>query len=538
MTYQVLARKSRPQNFQQMVGQQHVVRALTNALDSGRLHHTYLFTGTRGVGKTSIARILAKCFNCEQGVSSTPCGSCGACKEIEQGRFVDLLEIDAASRTKVEDTRDLLNNVHYAPVRGRYKVYLIDEVHMLSGHSFNALLKTLEEPPKDVVFILATTDPQRLPPTVLSRCLQFQLKALSTPEIIQQMAMLLQQEGVTFEMPALQRLAQAAAGSMRDGLSLLDQAIAYGNHQLTDACVREMLGTLASHHTLEILEALANRNGAAVIDKVAQIALEGADFANALEELLSLLHQLALVQVVPEAPNASVFAVEAVSALASRLSKQDVQLYYQIGVMARRDFALAPTPRGGFEMALLRMLAFSPQQVNAIAVTHSQPVTAPMAITVTPPAPPVPVSLPPEQAKTESAMSSDWHQIFPALKLNGMTKVLASYCLLAHKEAQQIELLIHKDQALLLSDKQVNYLTEALTEYYGETVTLKIRPSQDELDCPAVRTSIETKQALTQAQTSINQDPHIQALQQRFDAKVSPESIKSRELPSHETGDH
>ncbi len=360
MSYQVLARKWRPRNFGELVGQAHVRQALTNALDNDRLHHAFLFTGTRGVGKTTIARILAKSLNCEQGISSTPCGTCSTCMEINEGRYVDLIEVDAASRTKVDETRELLENVQYAPTRGRYKVYLIDEVHMFSNSSFNALLKTLEEPPPHVKFLLATTDPQKLPVTILSRCLQFNLKHLSPEQIRNHLGMVLEKEGIEFDTPALGLIARAADGSMRDALSLLDQAIAFGGGTLRESDVRSMLGSIEQHHVIDLLNGLADGNACTLLARVAQLAEQAPDFAGVLAELTSTLHRIALAQAVPEAVNDEMADREAVLALAGRLSPEDVQLYYQIALIGRRDLPLAPTPRGGFEMVLLRMLAFRP----------------------------------------------------------------------------------------------------------------------------------------------------------------------------------
>ena len=361
MSYQVLARKWRPKTFREMVGQEHVLKALINALDHDRLHHAYLFTGTRGVGKTTIARILAKCLNCESGVSSEPCGACGACLEIAEGRFIDLIEVDAASRTKVEDTRELLENVQYAPSRGRYKIYLIDEVHMLSTHSFNALLKTLEEPPPHVKFLLATTDPQKLPATILSRCLQFHLKNMTPERIVAHLAFVLAQELLHFEEPALWLLGRAADGSMRDALSLTDQAIAFGSGKVVEADVRAMLGSIDQGVVYELLEALSSGDGNALMDAVARTAEQATDFAGVLEELLMALHRVAVAQAVPDAVDNSGGDRERIVALATTFSAEDVQLYYQMGLLGRRDLPLAPDGRVGLEMALLRMLAFRPQ---------------------------------------------------------------------------------------------------------------------------------------------------------------------------------
>ncbi|MCD8513249.1 MAG: DNA polymerase III subunit gamma/tau [Nitrincola sp.] len=371
MSYQVLARKWRPRKFSEMVGQEHVLRALVNALDNDRLHHAYLFTGTRGVGKTSIARLFAKALNCEEGVSSEPCGVCTACREIAEGRFVDLIEVDAASRTKVEDTRELLENVQYAPSHGRYKVYLIDEVHMLTNHSFNALLKTLEEPPPHVKFLLATTDPQKLPITVLSRCLQFNLKNLSPQRIVEHLHFVLTQEQISFDDPALWLLARSADGSMRDALSLTDQAIAFGSGSINEGDVRNMLGTIDQQLVYEILTALTQRDARRVIAAVQTLSEFSPDYSAVLADLISLLHRVALGQVLPNAIDNSLGDQQQIMQLAKLLSPEDVQLFYQIGLMGRKDLPYAPDLREGLEMVLLRMLAFRPVQ---LAPRAEQPV--------------------------------------------------------------------------------------------------------------------------------------------------------------------
>ncbi|ARD40668.1 DNA polymerase III subunit gamma/tau [Edwardsiella ictaluri] len=366
MSYQVLARKWRPQTFADVVGQEHVLTALANGLSLGRIHHAYLFSGTRGVGKTSIARLLAKGLNCETGITATPCGVCDNCREIEQGRFVDLLEIDAASRTKVEDTRDLLDNVQYAPARGRFKVYLIDEVHMLSRHSFNALLKTLEEPPPHVKFLLATTDPQKLPVTILSRCLQFHLRALDHEQIRAQLEKIAHAEALTAEPRALQLLARAAEGSMRDALSLMDQAIAMGQGQITADTVSQMLGTLDDEQPLALIEALTAADGALVMARVEQAAGRGVDWENLLVEMLALLHRVAMLQLLPSALDSQFAAVEPrLRELARMLPPADLQLFYQIILNGRKELAFAPDRRMGAEMTLLRALAFHPKAVIA-----------------------------------------------------------------------------------------------------------------------------------------------------------------------------
>ena len=364
MSYQVLARKWRPRTFVDLVGQQHVVQALSNALEADRLHHAFLFTGTRGVGKTTVARILAKCLNCETGPTASPCGECGACVEVDEGRFVDLIEVDAASRARVDETRELLDNVQYAPTRGRYKVYLIDEVHMFSKHSFNALLKTLEEPPPHVKFLLATTDPQRLPITVLSRCLQFNLRRLPVELIAEQLEAISRAESVPQEDAAVQLLARAADGSMRDALSLLDQAIAFGAGKLEEADVRSMLGTIERAYIVALLDALAEQSAAALMGAVDDLAQSVPDFGEVLDELERALTRIAIVQAVPDPPQDDV-EDEIYRPFASRFSPEHVQLYYQIGLIGRRDLPLAPTPRSGFEMTMLRMLSFAPDDDSA-----------------------------------------------------------------------------------------------------------------------------------------------------------------------------
>src|SRR5690554_6717369 len=360
MTYQVLARKWRPKNFHEMAGQAHVLQTLTHALEQQRLHHAYLFTGTRGVGKTTVARILARCFNCEQGVTATPCGTCSACQEITEGRFIDLIEVDAASRTRVEDTRELLENVQYAPTRGRFKVYLIDEVHMLSSHSFNALLKTLEEPPPHVKFLLATTDPQKLPVTVLSRCLQFHLKNLAPGQIVQYLQSVMTAEQVAFEDEGLWQIARAANGSMRDALTLLDQSISFGAGSVTSEAVTNLLGTPDHRVVIDLAGLLADRDAAGLLTAIAAVAENNPDFSGLLEQLLSFFHRLAVAQLIPDVVDNSEGDREQVLALASRLAPEDVQLYYQVCHQTLQEMVTTPDRRISFEMALLRMLAFSP----------------------------------------------------------------------------------------------------------------------------------------------------------------------------------
>ena len=360
MSYTALARKWRPKKFAELVGQEHVRRALVNALETGRVHHAFLFTGTRGVGKTTIARIFAKCLNCETGVTPEPCGVCASCQEIDSGRFVDLIEVDAASRTKVDDTRELLDNVQYAPTRGRYKVYLIDEVHMLSTHSFNALLKTLEEPPPHVKFLLATTDPQKLPVTVLSRCLQFNLKRMPVGQIAEHMKTLLEKEEVPYEPAGLRLVAQAADGSMRDGLSLLDQLIAFGGGKAGEEEARAMLGTISRDHVERLAELLASMSIQELIKCARSLEEFAPDYAQVLDELAGLLVRVGMKQTVSDFEGDDLYAPELLERLAKALSPEDIQLYYQTAIIGRRDLALAPDPRTGFEMTLLRMIAFRP----------------------------------------------------------------------------------------------------------------------------------------------------------------------------------
>ena len=404
MSYQVLARKWRPKRFQEMVGQEHVLKALVNALDDDRLHHAYLFTGTRGVGKTSIARLFAKSLNCETGVSSSPCGECSACREIAEGRFVDLIEVDAASRTKVEDTRELLENVQYAPTHGRYKVYLIDEVHMLSTHSFNALLKTLEEPPPHVKFLLATTDPQKLPVTILSRCLQFNLKNMIPERIVDHLKFVLGEESVSYEEPALWLLARSADGSMRDAMSLTDQAIAFGAGEVNEADVRAMLGTIDTRLVYRMVECLVDQDAQGLLDAVNDLAQFSPDYNTVLGDLISLLHRIAVGQALPSAVDNSMGDKEQVQNLASRMRAEDLQLFYQIALMGRKDLPFVPDSREGLEMILLRMLAFRP----ADAAPTGRPANAGDAVQAapSPSTAPVPVPAAPVKPQPEPVVSA------------------------------------------------------------------------------------------------------------------------------------
>jgi DNA polymerase-3 subunit gamma/tau len=544
MSYQVLARKWRPRRFADLVGQTHVARALINGLDHDRLHHAFLFTGTRGVGKTTIARILAKSLNCETGVSSQPCGTCQSCREVDEGRFVDLIEVDAASRTKVDDTRELLDNVQYAPTRGRYKVYLIDEVHMLSGHSFNALLKTLEEPPPHVKFLLATTDPQKLPVTVLSRCLQFHLKRLSPEQIGTQLEKILAAEGIGFDAASLKLLARSADGSMRDALSLLDQAIAFGGGKVSEAEVREMLGSIDNSVIEAILAGLAQSDASGLLAAVADANDRNADPEGVLNELLLALHRLALLQAAPEAEIDADHA-EVLRNYAGRLTPEDVQLFYQIGLHGRRDIALAPDARSGLEMTLLRMLAFRPAVPTSVTRTAGGAPVARPAVTETTGARPAsrPVPLAETQARPPAvvaattppapAVASDaWNEIVAKLGLTGLTRELASHCALESRDGDVLRLILDQTSAHLLNKEREAVFTQALNAHYGRPVQLRITPGSPQVETPArerQRTQNERQQAAVEV---ILNDPNVQALQENFSARVDAGSIRPKTDPS------
>ncbi len=529
MTYQVLARKWRPSNFTEVVGQDHVVKSLINALQHNRLHHAYLFTGTRGVGKTSIARILAKAINCENLQDFNPCGLCSVCIALNEGRFLDLIEVDAASRTKVEDTRDLLDNAQYAPSHGRYKVYIIDEVHMLSGHSFNALLKTLEEPPPHVKFLLATTDPHKIPVTVLSRCLQLNLKQLSPAQIYTQMAFILEQEAIEFEVPSLKLLSRAADGSMRDGLSLLDQAIVYGNGKVTTEDVSAMLGTIAQQPVTELLDALAEGNAVEILNKINDIANLTPDFSGLLQEILIALNRIALLQQIPTAIDHE-FDSDDILALSAKFSPEDVQLYYQIGLVGQRDLDLAPDPRGGFEMVMLRMLIFKPEtqskstdksvQVQSIA-SKVMPVTVISKQGTVSPS--VVISESPK-AVAQDAGNNDWLSMIVAMKLDGFTREFANNCALDAIDDNVCTLII--DPSHVRRAKAEEALQKALQAYRGTPVKLVIKEKKNTLATPAVLLIKEREDKQQAAVEAINLDPNIQALKEHFDARILPGTIE------------
>lgn len=520
MAYQVLARKWRPHNFPEMLGQTHVVRALTNALENNRLHHAYLFTGTRGVGKTTISRILAKSLNCEtKGVTAYPCGECAACREVDEGRFVDLIEVDAASRTKVEDTRDLLENVQYAPTRGRYKVYLIDEVHMLSTSSFNALLKTLEEPPSHVKFLLATTDPQKLPPTVLSRCLQFSLKRLQREQIHQHLAKILDSEQINYDDAGLRLLSQAADGSVRDALSLLDQAIAFGGGQITGTEVGNMLGTLDHHAVLGIISALANNQAETLLQQINHVAEQNPDFTSVLGDILSTLQQIALAQVLPNAIDKNDTNADAILALAQQLSPEDVQLFYQIGLIGRRDLPLAPEQKGGFEMIMLRMLAFRPDATLQYVTQSTQSNTTSVIPSVTVVnRPSVSQSIKPN-VTTPVVSDDQWSTMVNQLQTNSpLAKELAKNCSYQKRQGNTIYLILAPNLAMYR--RYQGELEKSLSQIYGETIQLNIKVEDAAIETPAAqqqRIQETQNEYITQV---VNNDLFVQLIKETCDARV------------------
>ncbi|EGW19967.1 DNA polymerase III subunit gamma/tau [Methylobacter tundripaludum] len=538
MNYQVLARKWRPHNFTEVVGQEHVVKSLMNALQHDRLHHAYLFTGTRGVGKTTIARILAKAINCENLQDFNPCGVCSVCRDLDEGRFLDLIEVDAASRTKVEDTRDLLDNAQYAPNHGRYKVYLIDEVHMLSGHSFNALLKTLEEPPAHVKFLLATTDPHKIPVTVLSRCLQFNLKRLLPSQIFTQMEFILQQEHIEAESGALKLLSRAADGSMRDGLSLLDQAIVYGNGKVGTEDVNAMLGTVAQQPVEAILTALAEGDAAAILDKINEIANLTPDFSDVLQQILQVLHRIALLQQIPNAIDHD-FDVEMIAALAAKLTPEDVQLYYQIGLVGQRDLDLAPDPRSGFEMVMLRMLTFRPvgtASAPAKPVQVRQPINKPQAQPASNQAQPVyntAVTTQPAIVAETTAQEtvtqkpdSNWAEMVAAMKINGLTRELAHNCVLENIDDSVCTLILDPGHKQLRSSRTEDNLQKALQAYRKSPLKLVITTEKTTVATPAVQLTKAREDKQQAAVDAINSDENVQALKEHLGARIMPGTIE------------
>ncbi|SFN75860.1 DNA polymerase-3 subunit gamma/tau [Formivibrio citricus] len=550
MAYQVLARKWRPKNFAQLVGQEHVIRAIANAFTSERLHHAYLLTGTRGVGKTTIARIMAKALNCETGITAEPCGVCSACTQIDSGRFVDLLEIDAASNTGIDNIREVLDNAQYAPTTGRFKVYIIDEVHMLSKSAFNAMLKTLEEPPGHVKFILATTDPQKVPITVLSRCLQFSLRQMTPQQVAGHLHHVLTQEGIPFEPNSLNLLGHAAHGSMRDALSLLDQAIAYGAGSVEEAGVRAMLGAVDQSYLFDILAALIAKDGAQLMVAADSIASRGLSYEAALHELAHLLHLVAVAQQVPGAIADDLPARDNILSVAQALSPEDTQLYYQIALHGRRDLPLAPDEYAGFTMTLLRMLAFAPAQPGQVTLSQPTPVAANPAPVARPTAQPpqaTPVQVPPaaeaaapdapaetnlpwaQEAPAETSAPRDfdgnWRGLVSQLKL-GAAGMLAQHAEVSAYDADSISLRVAAEHRAVATRDYQEKLKDALAAHFGKPVALKVEISEAVADTPAAQNQRERAARQLEAEDSIQNDPTVQALVRDFGATVVPDSIK------------
>ena len=533
MTYQALARKWRPKTFAELVGQQHVVTALTNALAHGRLHHAYLLTGTRGVGKTTIARILAKSLNCATGVTATPCGVCAACTDIDAGRFVDLLELDAASNTGIDDMREILDNARYAPTVGRYKVYLIDEVHQLSRAAFNSMLKTLEEPPEHVKFVLATTDPQKIPVTVLSRCLQFNLKPLPVPEIAQRIEAILDAEGVPRDEGALALLARAAHGSLRDGLSLLDQAIAYGGGEVRESVVRTMLGAVDRDHVYRIADALAANDGAALIAEADALAARGLSAASALEELASLFHRIAVVQAVPGAAQNCDDAA-AVAAYASRFTPETVQLAYQICVQGRADLAIAPDEATGLSMTLLRLLAFEPARGGASVSGPTGATRDPQArgtsnVASVLPARPAADKEPAPPAEATRPLPADpdaWPGFVARLKLTGMAAQLAAHSELRSVQGRVVNLALPATHKHLADRAYADKLKAALEQATGGRWMLAFEVGEATPASLAARERRERDDARERTEAAFRDEPFVRDLVERFDGKVRADSIK------------
>ena len=562
MSYQVLARKWRPRTFTELLGQSHVVTPLTNALEQERVHHAFLFSGTRGVGKTTIARVFAKALNCETGVTAEPCGVCSACREIDEGRFVDLIEVDAASRTKVDDTRELLDNVPYAPTRGRYKVYLIDEVHMLSNHSFNALLKTLEEPPPHVKFLLATTDPQKLPVTVLSRCLQFNLKRLPIEAIGEHLEKILKSEGIDYEPGALTLIAAAAEGSVRDSLSLLDQAIAFSGDKILAENVRSMLGTISHNYVVDLLNAIADGDAAELLDIVAAIVEQGSDANAVLAELITSLHLLALVQNQPQMADERLATREQLTELAGRISAEDVQLYYQIALIGRRDLPYVPDARSGLEMTLLRMLTFKPAEST---VAGSKPALSQRAApSATPPRSAAqalaaaskntagavkksqaaanasrgdkPTSIAKEEsvikpvaAQATSIVSNtspdEWEQIIDSLGLEALVRELAVNSILQSKKNNVFKICLSDTQLHLKNERFEKRLEQALQERFGADATLQLEIGAV-VDTPAAKAKARYEKKVEKARVALEQDNTVKQLKEVFGAEMLADSVQ------------
>jgi DNA polymerase III subunit gamma/tau len=523
MSYQVLARKWRPKSFDTLVGQEHVVRALTHALEQQRLHHAYLFTGTRGVGKTTIARILAKALNCEKGITATPCGVCSACQEIDAGRFIDYVEMDAASNRGVEDMAALLEKAAYAPNSGRYKVYMIDEVHQLSGHAFNAMLKTLEEPPEHVKFILATTDPQKIPVTVLSRCLQFNLKQMPPGHIVEHLSRVLEAEGVTFDVGALRQIAKGAAGSMRDALSLLDQAIAHGAGRIEEEGVRAMLGTVGDEHLFALLDGLAANDIHAMLDVAATMEARSLSFDSALQELATLFHRIALVQFAPHAVLDEAERAK-LATYAERLDPEFLQLCYQIVTHARDELSLAPDEAAGFGMTLLRMHAFRPTS----GLGSNEKPALKVSSGVTAPAPVQPAAkasaAPTEPTRVQLAPTDDWHALVESVKLTGMARQLAQHC--EQVERSDGRLVLRMDPAHKHLQVHQEKLRAELAKHFGKPLVLDIQLNTPAGETPKSRADNLKRERQEQAIAAIESDPFVRDACDMFDASIDESTIK------------
>ncbi len=520
MGYQVLARKWRPKNFSELVGQEHVVRALANALTQQRLHHAYLFTGTRGVGKTTLARILAKALNCETGITATPCGACGACTQIDAGRFVDMMEVDAATNTGVDEMRELLDQAQYVPVIGRFKVYIIDEVHMLSRPAFNSMLKTLEEPPEHVKFVLATTDPQRVPITVLSRCLQFNLKQMPADLIVKRLTEILEREAIAFQPPALALLARAAQGSMRDSLSLLDQAIAHGGGKVELAQVAAMLGSIDQEYLFDLLECWARGDGKAMIEQAQRMAERSLAFDEALLELEAILHRLALLQTVPEAADAQAAGHDRLVELAARFSPEDVQLFYQIVLSGRRDLPFAPDEYAGFTMTLMRMLAFEIDDATPQARAAPTPAKVSAART---PAQSLSAAAP---ATLNGKFDGNWLALVDKLKAGGMAHMLARHCELVDYAGGKFDLTVPQEHSHLLDKSYQDKLKSALAAYLGEAVRVNIAVGKANGSSLAAIQDKEQREQQARAIAAIEQDEFVRELVDSMDGKLIESSIR------------
>jgi DNA polymerase III subunit gamma/tau len=563
VSYQVLARKYRPKSFENLVGQDHVVRALTNALDQQRLHHAYLFTGTRGVGKTTLARILAKSLNCETGITAKPCGVCDACTGIDADRFIDYIEINAASTRGIDDVRTLLEQATYAPTQGRFKIFMLDEVHQLTKEAFNALLKTLEEPPAHVKFILGTTDPQKVPVTVLSRCLQFNLRQMASPTISEHLKNVLGQENISFEPAAIHLIARAAAGSMRDALSLTDQAIAYGNQTVNEAEVRSMLGAIDQSYLYELLAALQANNGAGVLEIAKQMEARSLSFEAALNDLANLLHQIAIAQTVPQSIADDLPERAALLNLAQTLSAETVQLYYQIALLGRRDIGLAPDEYAGFTMTLLRMLAFTPTEKSTLmqadgAKSNTSPANKPTVaatlanIEIAEKPIEKPIEKTPEnivekhniiddapQSNIHAASGADdspstsfdgnWRKLVEQNLKLGLARALAQNCELLSFDEHSLNLRVASAQKHLVSASYQDKLSSAINEYFGRKIRLNIEVASDaqaEIVTPAKQNASEKAVIQSGAEAAIMGDPFVQDLMEKFGATIIPNSIK------------